>query len=272
MSIENAERINPFDAEDQRIADRLGIILPELWMSDRYEQRLELVDMSLQVDPDNLVRAFDRLGIQSPRQFGIVFDSLDHDAGAETDQIYQIPDTYRRTLDTMPVFRLLADPTPTDEEHSAQLTDFGLLIGSRVMADLTETERSAELAEEKKKHASHLTVGGVAAQFTTAIGNIAANSAHLYDVLPYIGSGAGLVVVGGGLTARIVTAIKSRHMKEQDLCEYAEDQAEEAVAAVAAGSQIISFVPTFGGSEATRKMLKDIQAELDAVDPSSGQF
>lgn len=271
MNTPNVERLSPFDAEDERTAKQLEITLPDLWITDRYDARLRLADTSLQIDPDALIAAYDRLGIQVPCNFGVIFDSLDHDAGPETDCIYRVPDTFERAVETTPVFTLLADPTPTTGEHSAELTDFGLLIGSRVMADIIDAERADDLRTEKKKRGERITAGGVIAQFTTTVGNIAANSAHLYNALPYIGSGAGLIVVGSGLAARIGSIVQSRHLKEQQLCVFAEDMVEDSVLAVSKTAGIVTFAENIGGSESTRRVLRSIYDELDRIDPSVDQ-
>jgi hypothetical protein len=268
----NVEQVNPFGADDARVAARLGLTLPELWVTDRYDERLAIEGLSLQVNPDELIKGYDRLEIQLQRGgFGILFDSLRHDEGAETQRKYHIPKHFERDMSNVPFFTLLADPTPTTQEESAELADFGLLLGSRVMADLAEYKTAEEIEEERDKQAEHLKVGGLVAHVVTSAGNLGAMAAGIYQAVPYLGSGAGTVVVLGGVGARIVTAIKSRHIKEQELCEFDEDEVEGSVGAVAKTVKIVSFEPNLGGSsEVTRSKMKSIMAELDQIDRDAG--
>jgi hypothetical protein len=263
-SFENAVKVESFDAEDQRIAKRLGIVIPELWMTNRYEERLAFEGLSMQVDPDNLIKAYDRLEVSLDRGgFGVVFDSLGYDEGAETKREYQLPRWYQRDFDHLPILTLEADPTPTSQEKSAELADFGLLLGSCVMVDLIED--SIDLEDKKSKKANRLNNTGIVAQLTTSLGNLGAIATGVYEAVPYAGSGIGYAIIAGGFGARIATMLKSRNLKSQELSEFTEDEIEDTVSAVAKDARIITYQSSFGSTESTRIVLRSIRDELDSM-------
>ncbi len=263
-SFENVVKVEPFDAEDQRIAGRLGIVVPELWMTDRYEERLSLEGLSMQIDPDNLIKAYDRLEVSlKGGGFGVVFDSLGYDEGAETKREYQIPKSYFRSQQHLPTFTLEADPTPTSEEKSAELADFGLLLGSCAIVDLIENEN--DLEELKAGKANRINNSGIVAQATTAVGNLGAVLTGVYEAVPYAGSSIGYAILLGGAGSRIATMLKSKKIKSQELCDFTEDEIEDIVSAVAKDARIISFQSSFGSTESTRQVLKSIRDELDSI-------
>lgn len=264
----NIAPVTVFDSDDLRIANKLGIVVPELWITDRYEARLEREGLSLQVNPDGIIDAYDRLEISEAdgENFGVLLDSLHYDEGAETQREYRDSDfRYPRTIRSseLPYFTLRADATPTEKEHSAALADFGLLLGSKVMNDLMIRDRADELAEEQSEHAKNVKFGGVVAQLATGVGNIVATGFGVYQAVPYIGGGAGIGVVLAGVGARVITNMRSKQLEEEAIYEFAEDEEEPVVQKIADSVKIISFVPDIGGTIATRGIMENIRRELE---------
>ncbi|MDB5183087.1 MAG: hypothetical protein JWO47_871 [Candidatus Saccharibacteria bacterium] len=269
----NILSVNPFDLEDARIAKRLGIHLPDLWMTERYEERLAREGFSLQVDPDKLIAAFDRLEIGGDTVgFGVLFDSLGYEAGPETIRKYAGVDKFRygsnvsdRDSD-LPFFTLLADPTPTVVEHSAERATFGLLLGSKVMSEMIDYEAQEELEVQRDKKANHLKVTGLYTNVGVVISNMIARVSGAYDGIPVVGNPI-VTAVGAGVLGAAASGLgrhKSSEVKNGEVCEYAESIAEEMVLPVAQQFSVISFQPMIGTDPTiSRKLLKEIRGEVE---------
>ncbi len=274
IDAKNIVPITPFDADDRKIASRLGIILPDIWMSERYEARLDDKGVVMQIDPDEAIKALDRLdvGNGSEQPFGVLIDSLSYDEGPETVRKYNSTNDYRYRAranndndKNLPFFTLLADPTPTFNEKSASLTDRGFLIGSKVMAEMLDDTKQESIEKQRQHRMNKLTIDGTVVQVGSAVGNAIAYFSGWYGAVPILHKNTTFPVVVGGLVYRAKKFKEWREIKNAEVCDFVDYMVEGSVEKVADQVHIFSFVPAVGSSEESRQILKSIREGLDKL-------